>query len=686
MTPPSPAPDALSSLFDPASLAIVGASNDPAKWGNWIALNALRAKDRRAVYLVNRHGGVVCGEPVYRSLAELPSSPEMVVLATPAASFEEAVDDALAAGAKMLVAITAGFGELGDVGRERQARIAERTRAAGARLLGPNCMGVFDAETELYVASSPAPPGPVGLLSQSGNLALELGILLERERLGFSRLVSLGNQADLEAEELLESLAAHDGTRAIVLYLEESRDGRRLVEAARRAHTAGKPVVMIAVGASAAAARAARSHTGALAGDREAIDAACRAAGIVRVGSPQQAVEVVQALLGPARPRGGRLAIVADGGGHGVIAADLAADAGLAVPRLSPETAARIAAHLPPTASAANPIDLAGGGEQDFFSYARVVRDALASGEVDAVVLTGFFGGYSVKSDELGRREIAVAGLMADACAETGRPLFVQTMHHDSVPAGTLRERAIPVFASIDGAIRALAAAVRWAEPLAPVPPLPAAASPIRADDYWTARNWLRDAGLPVAPARLLPPGTGPDAAAGFRSPLVAKALGPRHKSDMGGVILGIADDNALANALADLTARLDPPGIVVEEMAPVGEGVELIVGARRDRAFGPIVLVGFGGIYAEILRDVSAALAPVDAGTAAALLASLRGAALLAGARGRPPLDVAAVARFVAAFSALFAAHPEIAEAEVNPLLVLPDRVVALDARVVLT
>ncbi|HEX5498134.1 MAG TPA: CoA-binding protein, partial [Thermomicrobiales bacterium] len=162
--------DPFAALFDPQTLAVVGASNDPAKWGNWIALNALRGKRRRAVYLVNRRGGEIGGEPVYASLADLPTSPEMVVLAVPAASFDAAVDEALAAGARMLVAITAGFGELGDEGWARQARIVRRARAAGARLLGPNCMGVFDAATELYVASSPAPPGPVGLLSQSGNL------------------------------------------------------------------------------------------------------------------------------------------------------------------------------------------------------------------------------------------------------------------------------------------------------------------------------------------------------------------------------------------------------------------------------------------------------------------------------------------------------------------------------------
>ena len=201
---------------------------------------------------------------MYTSLADLPVPPQLVVLSVPEASFETAVDDALAAGGRMLVAITAGFGELGDAGRQRQARIVAKVRSAGARLLGPNCMGVTDAGAELFLASAVTETGPVGLISQSGNLGIELGLLLEREGLGFSRLVSLGNQADIEAEEVLDSLVDHAETRAILLYLEGIRDGRRLVAAARRAHAAGKPVVLITAGASDAAVRAARSHTGAL--------------------------------------------------------------------------------------------------------------------------------------------------------------------------------------------------------------------------------------------------------------------------------------------------------------------------------------------------------------------------------------------------------------------------------------
>ncbi len=674
----------LDALFDPRSLAVVGASDDPAKWGNWIALNALKGAHRRQVFLVNKRGGSVAGHPAYTSLRDLPIAPEMVVLSVPASSFEAAVDDALAAGGRVLVAITAGFGELGGDGREREARIVARARAAGARLLGPNCMGVSDGGAELFVASSAAEIGPIGLISQSGNLGIELGILLGKEGLGFSRCVSLGNQADIEAVEVLEAMVGHPETRAIILYLEGMRDGRRLVAAARRAHAAGKPVVLIAAGSSEAAARAATSHTGALASAAGVIGAACRAGGIVEVSSPRQAVSAVTVLLPHARPRGPRLGIVADGGGHGVLASDLAAAAGLTIPRLSATTASALAADLPPTASTTNPVDMAGGGEQDFSSYGRVVETILASGEVDAVLLTGFFGGYSVKSDELGARERAAALHMADARDRLGRPLLVQSMHFDAMPNDSLREREVPVFAAAEDAIEALARAVRRGHLPAPPLPTPAPMPPVAGADYWTARTLLVDAKLPLAAARLVAQGEEPDAT-GLRFPLVAKALGPRHKSDAGGVLLGIADNAALAGAVADLRARLAPPAIVIEEQAPVANGIELIVGCRRDPAFGLLLLVGFGGIFAEILHDTAIAFGPLDAHEAEELLLSLRGAPLLRGARGRPPLDSRGAAEFASRFSLLAAAHPEIAEMEVNPLLVLPDRVVALDARIVL-
>jgi acyl-CoA synthetase (NDP forming) len=677
-------PETLAALFNPRSIAVVGASDDPAKWGNWIARNVLKGAHRREVYLVNRRGGELAGQPIYRSLRDLPGSAEMVVLAVPAGAVEAAIDDALAAGTRVFVAITAGFGEQGAAGQTQEARIVQKVRDAGARLLGPNCMGVSDASAELYIASGDDETGPVALVSQSGNLGIEIGMMLQREGLGFSRVVSLGNQADIGAEEVLDSLIEHPETRAILLYLEGIRDGHRLVTSAQRAWQAGKPVVLIAAGVSQVAARAARSHTGALATEADAVAAACRAGGIIQVATPRQAITVLQAVLPTVRPQGPRLGIVADGGGHGVLAADLATAASLSVPALSDEAQHAVAAHLPATASVSNPVDMAGGGEQDFGSYGRVAQALLASGELDAVLFTGYFGGYSTESAALGEQELASAEVMADARDASGCALLMHSMHYAAMPNQYLRQREVPVYAAAEDAMDALARAVRWQTP--PVVPLslPAPATPVTATDYWSARSVLADYGLPVTEARIFA-GDESVASAGLRYPLVAKALGLNHKSDAGGVLLNIADEAQLVRAVADLRARLAPPAVAIEEQAPVTDGVELIVGCRQDSAFGPLVMVGFGGIFAEILRDTAVALGPISQEDAEALIRSLRGAPLLLGARGRPVLDIAGAAAFTAGLSLLAASHPELTALEVNPLLVLPDRVVALDARMTL-
>jgi acyl-CoA synthetase (NDP forming) len=676
----------LSRLFNPRSIAIVGASANPAKWGHWLARSALRGQERRAVYLVNRHGGEILGHPVHTSSRDLPEPPEMVVITVPVPAFEEAVDEALAAGGRFLIGITAGFGEMGPAGRERERRIARRVREAGARFIGPNCMAVFDAEADLRLLGATFNAGAIGIVSQSGNMCLELGLDASRRGLGVSRAVSLGNQIDVEASELIDELIRDDVTRAILLYIEEFRDGRRFVASARAARDAGKPVVLLTVGGSVAGARAARSHTGSLAGNLEAVDAACRVAGALRVVSPERAIDVVQLLLGPARPRGRRLAIITDGGGHAALAADLASAHGLAVPLFSPDVASRLAAALPPTASTVNPVDLAGGGEQDVRSYARVARIALTCDQVDAVLLTGFFGGYSRRSDEYRRMEVAVATKLAEACRESGRPLVVHTMHFDTPPADELRSRAIAVYPSVDAAIGALGLAARWSEPSRALPVHPSPARPVSRDDYWSARALLSAAGLPFAPAhRAASLAEARQAAREIGFPVVVKALGLDHKSDARGVALDVPDPDRLTAVVEDMCERLAPPGFTIEAMVPLAGSVELIVGARWDQGFGPVVLVGLGGIYAETLRDAAVALAPVDEDGALDLLRSLRGAPLLLGARGRSAMALAAAARFVATLSEVAAAHPEIAEMEVNPLLVTSDSAVGVDARVVL-
>jgi acetate---CoA ligase (ADP-forming) len=674
----------LTPLFEPATLAIVGVSADPGKWGYWFARDAALGAHRRRVYLVGRNGGEVHGLTVHRSLGELPEPPELVVLSVPADGLEEAVDDSLAVGARALVAIAAGFAELGAEGAAREHALVERVRAAGAALVGPNCLGVFDGAAELQLASTPLPAGPVGFISQSGNVLLEVGLLLEDFGLGFSRAVSIGNQADVDATALVSSLAEHDGTRVIGVYCEDFRDGRAFVEAAR---TAGKPVVLMTVGRTDAGRRAALSHTGALTSGRDAVEAACRAAGAHLVETPRELVDAAQALLAPSRPQGRRIAVVGDGGGYGAIASDLLGGRGIELPVLSEQTQATLRDVLPPTASTANPVDLAGAGEQDVFSFGRSTRALLEADDVDAVLLTAYFGGYSTLSDELGEPELAVAGLLAEAMAETGKPLVVHTMHPSSPPAHTLRTGRVPVYRAIESAVDAMATLVA-AGASSPSPPVavPVPAPPLTDAGYTSARAVLADAGVPFGAARTV--GGREEAlaaAAELGYPVVLKALGTLHKSDAGGVVLGLRDEREVTAAFDELEFRLAPESWSVELAEDVAAGFELLVGARRDPRFGPLVTVAAGGIHAETLRDTAVALAPVDETAGEELICSLASAPLLTGVRGRAPLDVAAAAHSVAALSRFAAAHPEVAEVEVNPLLVRPEGTVGLDARIVL-
>ena len=678
---------ALKALFDPGAVVIVGASNDQSKYGNWISVQALRMRGRRPVYLVNRRGEPVLGEPTFRTLAELPGPVELAVLAVPATGLEQVVDEALAAGARAIVAITAGFAELGADGRAREAAIAERVRAAGAVLLGPNCLGVQDSTTELFLASNPLPAGGVALLSQSGNMALELSKLLHGRGLGFSRFASLGNQADLTAADLVRSCTTHAGTELIAVYCEDFGDGRDFVAAAAAAVDAGKPVVLLTVGGSAASVRGAASHTGALTSDSAVIDAACSAAGVDRVSSPREMADLLAGLHAFGRAPARRVAVLADGGGHAAVACDVAAGHGLAVPPFDGELAEALRRELTPSAGVANPVDLAGAGEQDITSFTRTLKLLLASPTVDAVLMTGYFGGYGDYGEALRADEIATASAMADAVHASGKPIAVHTMCADSAAAEVLRDNGIPVFADVGAAASALALLARNAE--RPVPyhkPLPPPADPVRATDYWSARETLRATGLSFPDGRLVgSPGEAAEAAAELGFPVVVKALGLLHKSDAGGVALGLPTDDAVRDAVVDMTERLAPPGFCVERMAELTGSVELIVGVRRDPRFGPVAMVGLGGVFTEVLSDVVFALAPVDEPGAREMLDALRGKALLHGLRGRPPVNLAALARAVALVTGFAAAHPEIAELEVNPLLATPGGCLGLDARIVL-
>ncbi|MBZ4019105.1 acetate--CoA ligase family protein [Streptomyces purpurogeneiscleroticus] len=709
--PTAPEGEPLGSLFDPRSVAVVGASANPEKWGYWLAAGALAGRGRRAVHLVNRRGGALDGVPFLPDLAALPSAPEQVVVAVPPHQVRAVVAEGLAAGARCFTVITSG-----GTGAAAERALASEVTAHGARLLGPNCMGVVDTTSDLRLSWGDFPAGQVGLVSQSGNLALEIGRLLARAGQGFSRFVSLGNQRDIDATDALLALVRHEPTRVIAAYVEDFRDGRRLARALAAAHAAGKPVLLLTVGGSTASGRAAASHTGALVSARATVAAVCRDGGALLLDTAGEVVDTAVCLLAtrgraagaaPAPPPAAsppswplaqfpaplkarpRVAVLADSGGQGALAADACAARGLDVPAFSAATAEAVAAHLPPNAASGNPVDLAGAGEADLGSYARLARTLLTCGEADAVVLTGYFGDYATGNPAQAARETEVAHELADAAASSGRPLLVHTMARDTPALAVLREHGVPVYERIEQAAAALSglARLRTARLRPPLPTPPPALYRVPDGDYRTTRDLLCAYGLTFPAAEFVRTADEAAAAAhrvGF--PLVLKAMGLAHKTEAGGVALGLADEPALRTAFARMRAATGATRYAVEAMATPPYAVELIAGVRRDPAFGPVLMAGIGGVRAELLADTALAPAPLTPNHARDLLLSLRHAPLLTGWRGAPAVDLDAASAALCALAHAAAEHPELTDIEINPLLVHPGGAVALDAAAVLS
>ncbi|MFD5824444.1 acetate--CoA ligase family protein [Lentzea sp. NPDC060358] len=644
---------------DPASVAVVGASDDPAKWGHWLARGALVGRDRRTVHLVNHSGGLVLSEPTVRSLSEIAEAPELVVLAVPAAHVPAVVDEALAVGVRGFVGITSGIDEA----------VVRRIRAAGARILGPNCLGVYDAATSLHLAWGRFQSGSLGVVSQSGQVGLEIGGLAAASGLGVSRFVSVGSQADVTATEALLDLVSHDMTTVVGVYLESFGPG--IVAAMAELRAAGKPVVLLTVGSSAAGQEAALTHTGALTSSVDVVDAACRRAGAVRVATPAALVDLA-AVLACRTPGGRRVGVISDSGGQGAIAVDLAVAAGLSVPALSSVDG------LPDGASRRNPVDLAGAGERDLANYARAVEVLARGGEVDTVVLSGYFGSYGEDTPSLEAAEVSVASRICGVARETGVAVVVHSMRPDSAAVRALRAGGVPVQHTIERAMAALGDAARLDTPRRPpAAEHPPTAVPHRAG-YLAARDLLEFVHFPRAHAVTTAAEAG---ATPLRAPYALKADWLAHKSEHDAVRIDVTDPAA---AFAEMHARLGPGTYVLEEMDTRRDVVELIIGARRDRSFGPVVLVGAGGIHAELFGDTAVELAPVTAATARAMVERLVCAPLLSGWRGAPAADIGALAEVIARISETIAARPDLAEVELNPVRVGPDGVLAVDALVI--
>ncbi|MEE6164264.1 MULTISPECIES: acetate--CoA ligase family protein [unclassified Mycolicibacterium] len=667
----------LSVFSDPRSVAVVGASEDPAKWGYWLASGALTGARRRAVHLVNSRTPQVLGQPCAASLLDLPETPDLVALCVPAAHIDTVVDEGLQRGARGFLGITAGVAD--------ERALAARIAANGARLIGTNSLGIYDASSDLQLMWGSLTPGPLAIVSQSGQLGSELAAMGRRHGLGVSRFVSVGNQSDVTAVELLADLAGHDATRVVVVYLESFTDGEALFDTLAALRTTGKPTVLLTVGSSAASSRMARSHTGSLTSSLDLVDAACRAAGVVRVNTPAEVIDVARTLLAAPVPKGRHIAIVGDSGGQSAIAADVASERGLTVAPFPVSLSESLAGVLPAGAACANPVDLAGAGEKDIESYATVVEQVAAVPGIDAVVMTGYFGCYGQDIPAMAADEIAVAQRLGALVDATGIPVLVHTMGPESATAQALWSCGVPAFGSIEAAAGALAhAAELCARPSVDPTATAAATDAAVLPGYWAARELLAQKGVAFPAGALV--NTGADLAAlnALRAPYVLKAGWLEHKSEVGGVRIGLADSAELHAAFEDMHGRLGDGDYVVEEQDVREGAVEVLVSARRDPQLGAFVVVGAGGTETEVHQDVRVERAPVSREGARQMLDDLRMAPLLRGWRGRPAVDIDGLADLVVAVSELIAQRPDIAEVELNPVRATPHGAVAVDALVI--
>lgn len=679
----------LAPFFQPTSVAVVGASRRRGTIGGELFRNIVEADFVGAAYPVNRDGVPVAGVRGYRSIAEIPEQVDLAVLCVPASGVLDVAEEALRAGVRALLVISAGFAETGSEGAERQERLLAVVRAHGARLIGPNCLGIAvpGCGLDATFASRTSPPGSIGFSSQSGALGLALLEAAVTRGLGLSAFVSIGNKADVSTNDLLEWWEDDDATEAILLYVESFGNPRKFGRIARRV-ARRKPILALKSGTSASGQRAASSHTAALAGSEAAVDALFEQAGVIRAASLEELIDAAVLLSGQARLEGSGVAILTNAGGLGILCADACEAAGLDLPTLGDETVEALRAILPAEATLRNPVDMLGSATAE--SYEHALPMLLADPHVSAVIVL-FVPAVSATADE-----VALAVAETARRLDSTKPVLAVVMSSDGVPHALRGSQHVSAFAYPESAARALgrvADRTEWLRrPQGAVPELDGIdharaagvvdASLARSDDAWlepaAVRELLLAYGVPLVPERLA---TSPEeAAAAARElgyPAVVKtAAAGAHKTETGGIALDLADDDAVAAA----AARIGAP-VIVQPM--LSGGAELLAGIVQDPVFGPLVAFGPGGVFAELIGEAAFRIAPLTDVDAEELVSRGKAGRLVAGFRGAPPADRAALEDLVHRLARLGEDFPAVAELDLNPVLALPDGCVAVDARV---
>ena len=693
---------AVRSVLEPRSVAVIGASRRAGTIGREVLHNLIAGEFTGAIYPVNPNAEQIQSLPAYHSVADIPDPVELAVVAVPAERVVGVARDCAAARVRALLVISAGFAESGPEGAARQRELVQVCREAGIRLVGPNCLGVLNTAPGVRLNATFAPPaavpGNVGFMSQSGGLGIAIIEAAGRLGVGLSSFVSVGNKADLSGNDFLQYWEEDPGTELALLYLESFGNPRKFSRIARRIAT-HKPILAVKSGRSVAGARATSSHTGALLSASDVtVDALFEQAGVIRTDTMHELFDVAALLSAQPVPRGGRVAIVTNGGGPGILCADALQAHGVEVAELTADVQARLAEFLPPAAALGNPVDLIASASAE--DYERTLQTLIDADACDAII-TIFVPplvtqaadvATSIRHVSDSNPSMTIAGVMM---VSEGSP--------PELRSGSVR---VPCYQFPEDAARAMALAIRhgrWrTRPSGRVPELPGArrveAAAIISRELANGSEWLSPAcvtelldcyGLPLIQTHVVSNAAqAVNAAAklGTAVALKASAAGLLHKTDAGGVRLGLRGANAVRAAAAAIQEAVAQAGhtldgLIVQPMAP--QGVELIVGVVNDHSFGPVLACGAGGITAELMQDVAVRITPVTDVDAHEMVRSLRTFPLLEGYRGVPPCNVAAVEDVLLRVSAMVETHPEIVELDCNPLIVTPDSAVIVDARI---
>jgi acetyltransferase len=696
-------------FFHPRRIAVIGATDHEGSVGRSLVSNLIGAQFKGAVYPVNPKRRKVLGLPCYPAVKETPEKVDLAVVATPAHTVPGVIRECVDAGVEGAIIISAGFRETGPEGKALEEKVLQEARRGALRMIGPNCLGVMAPRSHLNAtfANTMARPGHVGFISQSGALGTAILDWSLQELVGFSAFVSVGSMLDVDWGDLIQYLGDDPSTHSIALYMESVGDARSFLSAAREV-ALSKPIIAIKPGRTAAAAQAAASHTGALTGSDEVLDAAFRRCGVLRVNSIEELFDLAEALDKQPRPSGPRLTILTNAGGPAVLATDALLSEGGKLAELSGETLAKLDHLLPAHSSHHNPVDILGdAGPERYAEAFQIVAHAPETDGVLAILAPTGLADPTVIAEKL-----------VPFANPPGKPVIASWMGGQSVATGDaiLSRAGVPTYHYPDSAAKVFHMMWRYSASLAALYETPDAVEEIPADTGGRSRttqlieaarargrtllteaeskSLLAAYGIPTVPTQIAPSEEkAVQCAARLGYPVVLKLHSETitHKTDVGGVALNLADEAAVRQAFHSIedsvrekTGEGNFLGVTVQPMISL-DGYELILGSSLDSQFGPVLLFGAGGQLVEVFKDHALGLPPLNTTLARRMMERTRILTALGGVRGRKPVDLAELERLLVRFSSLVVEQPWIKEIDINPLLASPERFLALDARVVL-